>query len=287
MKCLYHEEITFVNTSGLTISGACGIVGEMKLSAVIIALNEEDRIEDALKSCLDTADEIVVVDSYSTDKTVEIAKKYGAKIFQKEFVDYGSQKNFALQKATYEWVLNLDADERISERLKEEIIKLKKEKHIKPDGFLINRKTSYLGRWIKHSGWYPDRKLRLFKKEKSRWQGRIHERLLLDGETARLAGDILHYTYRDMNDHIKRLNRYSRMQAQDIVKNKKNCLYLRSLLLPPITFLRFYVWKAGFLDGFPGLIIALVSSWATAMKYLKAIEIRKNASASGEPPTFY
>jgi glycosyltransferase involved in cell wall biosynthesis len=247
----------------------------MKISAVIIALNEEDRIEDALKSCLEVADEIVVVDSYSSDKTVEIAKKYGAKIFENEFIDYGSQKNFALQKAEHEWVLNLDADERVSVPLKDEILKLKKRGDIDTDGFLVNRKTAYLGRWIKHSGWYPDRKLRLFKKKKSRWQGRIHERLVLEGKTSRLDGDILHFTYRDMSDHVRRLNRYSGMQAEDIVKNGKKLLYLRSLLLPPVTFLRFYIWKAGLLDGFPGFVIALVSSWATAMKYLKAIEIKR------------
>lgn len=248
----------------------------MKISAVIIALNEEDRIEDALKSCLEVADEILLVDSYSTDKTVEIAKKYGAVIFKKKFEDYGSQKNFAMQKAKNEWVLNIDADERVSERLKEEILKLKKKSEIHADGFFINRKNFYFGRWIKHSGWYPDRKLRLFKKKKSRWQGRIHERLLLEGETSTLAGDILHYTYRDMSDHVLRLNRYSRMQAEDIVKKGKKLLYLRTLLLPPVTFLRFYIWKAGFLDGFPGLAIALISSWATAMKYMKAIEIKRN-----------
>lgn len=248
----------------------------MKISAVIIALNEEDRIEDALKSCLEVADEIVMVDSHSTDKTVEIAKKYGAKIFKKKFVDYGSQKNFALQKTKNEWVLNLDADERVSDRLKDEILKLKKGIGVEADGFLFNRKTFYLGRWIKHSGWYPDRKLRLFKKEKSRWEGRIHERLILEGETSRLAGDILHFTYRDMTDHVQRLNRYSGMQAEDIVKNNKKLLYFRFLLLAPVTFLRFYIWKAGFLDGFPGLVIALVSSWATALKYMKAIEIKRN-----------
>ena len=250
----------------------------MKISVVIITLNEEDRLEETLKSSLEVADEIVVVDSYSTDKTVDIAKKYGAKIFKKKFVDYGSQKNFALQKAGNEWVLNLDADERVSERLKEEILKLKNSKEkVDADGFLINRKTFYMGRWIKHCGWYPDRKLRLFKREKSRWKGRIHEGLILRGKTSRLPGDMLHFTYRDMSDHVDRLNRYSRMQAEDIVNNKKRLLYLRFLLLPPVTFLRFYTWKAGFLDGFPGLVIALVSSWATAMKYMKAIEIKRSS----------
>ncbi len=247
----------------------------MKISVVIIAQDEEDRIEDALKSCQDVADEIVVVDGFSKDRTVEIAERFGSKIYQKEFVDFGSQKNFALKKASHEWVLNLDADERISQQLKGEILKLKSRKKIEVDGFLINRKTAYLGRWIRHSGWYPDRKMRLFKKAKSRWQGRVHEGLILAGKRARLEGDILHFTYRDMSDHVQRLNRYSQLQAEDIAARGKKLLYLRALLLPPITFLRFYLWKAGILDGFPGLVIALVSSWATAMKYLKAIEIKK------------
>ena len=247
----------------------------MKLSVVIIAFNEEDRLEDALKSCMDIADEIVVVDSFSTDKTVEIAEQYGAKIYKKKFVDYGSQKNYAKDKAEFPWVLNLDADERISKTLKKEIQKLKQQKEIHADGFRINRKTYYLGRWIRHSGWYPDRKLRLFRKDKSQWRGRIHEGLILEGKTSRLEGDILHFTYRNITDHVNRLNRYSKMQAEDIVAKKKKLLYLRFLLLPGVTFLRFYVWKVGILDGLPGLVIALVSSWATALKYLKAIEIKR------------
>lgn len=249
----------------------------MKLSVVIITLNEEDRLEDALKSCSNIADEIVVLDSYSTDNTLKIAEKYGARIFKKRFEDYGSQKNAALAKAQHNWVLNLDADERVSETLEKNILALKKknENDIEAAGFRINRKTFYLGRWIKHSGWYPDRKLRLFRKDKSEWRGRIHEGLMLDGQTEYMEGDILHYTYRDMTDHITRLNKYSRMQAEDIAKKGKKLLYLRAIILPPITFLRFYLWKMGILDGFPGFVIALVSSWSTAMKYLKAIEIKR------------
>lgn len=257
-----------------------------KLSVVIITLNEEDRLEDALKSCRDIADEIVVLDSFSTDKTCEIAARFDAVIYKNVFTDYGSQKNLSLEKASHEWILNLDADERVSERLKNEILAFKQKPDSQAgedgadgvdsaDGFLINRKTFYLGRWIKHSGWYPDCKLRLFRKNKSRWRGRIHEALVLEGKTARMSGDILHFTYRNITDHIQRLNSYSRLQALDIVDKKKKLLYLRAFLLPPITFVRFYLWKLGILDGFPGVVIALVSSWATAMKYLKAIELKK------------
>ncbi len=249
----------------------------MRLSVAIITFNEEDRLEDALISCREIADEIVVLDSFSTDKTVEIAKKFNANVFQETFTDYGSQKNSALDKCSHNWVLNLDADERVSDTLKAQIQKLKEkdESDIDSDGFIINRKTSYLGRWITHSGWYPDRKLRLFKKEKSRWHGRIHEGLKLDGKSERMQGDILHYTYRNITDHIKRLNRYSQMQARDIADRGKKFLYLRVIILPPITFIRFYIWKLGILDGLPGFVIALISSWSTAMKYLKAIEIKR------------
>jgi len=148
------------------------------------------------------------------------------------------------------------------------------------DGFLINRKSFYMGKWIKHSGWYPDRKLRLFRKSKSRWQGRIHERLILNGKIQKIDGDILHFTYRNITDHIKRINRYSKMQAEDIVRKKTKFIYLRFVLLPPITFIRFYFWKLGILDGFSGIIIALVSSWGTAMKYMKAIEIKREKKSN-------
>jgi glycosyltransferase involved in cell wall biosynthesis len=250
------------------------MVYKMKISVVIITLNEEDRLEDALKSVAEIADEIVLLDSYSTDNTLEIARRYNCEIYQNPFTDYGTQKNLALDKAKHPWVLNLDADERISESLKQEILKLKMQQEIPIDGFLINRKTYYLGKWIRHSGWYPDRKLRLFRKSKSRWKGRVHEGLMLDGQVRGIGGDIIHFTYRNLDDHLQRINRYSRLQAQDIARSTK-CLYLRAVLLPPITFLRFYVWKMGILDGFPGLVIALVSSWGTALKYLKAIEIKK------------
>jgi len=248
----------------------------MTISAVIITYNEEDRLPDALASLEGVADEVIVVDSYSTDRTIEIARAARAKVWQNSFEDYGRQKNFAMAKASHDWILNLDADERVSPELKRAIIALKEEKG--PTGaaaFAIKRKTFYLGRWIRHSGWYPDRKVRLFEKSAAAWRGRIHERLEVTGNVARLPGDILHFTYRDIGDHVRRLERYSAFQAEEIVRQKKKCLLLRALVLPPVTFFRHYVWKLGLLDGFPGLVIALVSSWGTAMKYLKAIALKR------------
>jgi glycosyltransferase involved in cell wall biosynthesis len=252
-------------------------IGEqMKISAVIITFNEEDRLPDALASLQGVADEIVVVDSYSTDRTPDIARQAQATFYQNRFEDYGQQKNFALQKASHDWILNLDADERVSPELKKAIIELKEKKPLKNvAAFAIKRKAFYLERWIRHSGWYPDKKVRLFRKNGSVWQGRIHERLQVTGDVVPLSGVILHFTYRDISDHIRRLNRYSTLLAEEIVRQKKKCLGLRLLILPPVTFFRHYIWRLGFLDGFAGMVIAAVSSWGTAMKYFKAIASKR------------
>jgi len=250
----------------------------MKISAVIITFNEEDRLPDALASLQGIADEIVVVDSYSTDRTLAIARAAQARIWQNRFEDYGQQKNFAMGKAAHEWILNLDADERVSPELARAIGGLKEQ--AAPPGaaaFAIKRKTFYVGRWIRHSGWYPDRKIRLFRKSAATWQGRIHERLLVSGDVARLGGDILHFTYRDIGDHVRRLDRYADFQAEEIVRQDKKLLLPRLLILPPVTFLRHYLWKLGLLDGFPGLVIAMVSSWGTALKYLKAMALKRRS----------
>jgi glycosyltransferase involved in cell wall biosynthesis len=255
----------------------------MNISAVIITYNEEDRLPDALASLGEVADEVIVVDSYSTDRTAQIARAAGARVMQHRFEDYGQQKNFAMAQAGHEWVLNLDADERVSPELKRAIAGLKgRGAPENTSAFAIKRKTFYLGCWIRHSGWYPDRKIRLFRKSAASWQGRIHERLDVQGAVARLDGDILHFTYRDIGDHVRRLDRYSAFQAEEIMRQGKKFLFLRLLLLPPVTFLRHYFWKLGILDGFPGLVIATIQSWGTALKYLKAIALKRRLA--GENP---
>jgi len=248
----------------------------MKLSVVIIAYNEEDRISSTLKSAKRIADEIIVIDSFSNDRTVEISESFGAKVFKNEFNDYSNQKNLANQKASYELVLNLDADEVLSDELIDEINRIKSYDVSEYTAYYVNRKNYYLGKWIKHSGWYPDKKLRLFLKSKVKWVGRVHERLEVNGKIGRLKGDLIHHTYRDIYDHIYKLNRYSSFQAIDIAESNMKILLIRALIMPIFSFLRNYVLKLGFIDGFAGLLIALVSSWAVSMKYLKAIEIRNN-----------
>ena len=252
----------------------------LKISAVIIAFNEEDRLPAALDNLKGTVDEIVVVDGFSADRTAEIARAMGAHVFQNEFSDFASQKNYAMQKARNDWILNIDADERLDEDLKLSLAGLKADgPHSQLAGFSMHRKTFYLGRWILHSGWYPDKKIRLFKKTKSHWQGRIHERLVVAGAVGHLHGAILHYTYRDLADHFRRINHYSSLQAEDIIKKRKKCLLARSIFLPLTTFIRHYFVRLGFLDGFAGFVIALLSSWATALKYLKALEWKRSHPA--------
>jgi glycosyltransferase involved in cell wall biosynthesis len=181
-----------------------------------------------------------------------------------------------LSQAGSEWILNLDADERVSPELKRAIVEWKEGGAAGTAvAFAIKRKTFYLGRWIRHSGWYPDRKIRLFRKSSATWQGRIHEKLLVTGGVSRLGGDILHFTYRDIGDHVRRLDRYANFQAEEIVRRDMKLLLPRLLILPPVTFLRHYLWKLGLLDGFPGLVIAMVSSWGTALKYLKALAMKR------------
>jgi glycosyltransferase involved in cell wall biosynthesis len=250
----------------------------MKISAVIITLNEEDRLPDALSSLGRIVDEIVVVDSFSTDRTPEIARQARVSLHQNRFEDYGQQKNFAMQKASHDWVLNLDADERVSPELAQAIDALRKNGPPEDvSAYTIKRKAFYLGRWINHSGWYPDRKVRLFRKSRAQWTGRVHERLLVSGFISPLEGAILHFTYRDISDHIRRIDRYSGFLAEEICRRKVRLLWLRALILPPVTFFRHYAWKLGFLDGFPGLVIAMLSSWGTALKYLKAIALVRSA----------
>jgi glycosyltransferase involved in cell wall biosynthesis len=253
----------------------------MKITLAIITYNEERNLGDALESARAVADEIVVLDSFSTDGTRRIAEACGARFAQHRFDDYGAQKNALLELAGHEWVLNLDADERLAAELRDAILELKAGPEPACDGFRISRRSFYLGRWVRHSGWYPDRKLRLFRKSKARWCGRIHERLELDGASRVLAGDILHHTYTGIADHLARINRYTSLQAEEIAAARTGWLLARTLLLPPFTFLERYLFKLGLLDGFPGLVIALVSSWATALKFSKARAIRLGF---GEPP---
>jgi glycosyltransferase involved in cell wall biosynthesis len=244
----------------------------MKITATVITLNEEHNIADALES-LSWADEIVVVDSESTDRTVEIARGFTDRILVRPWPGYSAQKNFAAEQAANDWIFSLDADERVSNGLADEIARLKGGAEPEAAGFEMSRLTFYLGRWIKHSGWRPDYKLRLYNRKRAGWRGDyVHETLDVDGEIERLSGDILHYTVRDASEHHLRMDRYTTLAAEQSLSQGKHASPFWLLVSPTAVFLRSYIFELGFLDGVPGLAIA---RFAAHYEFLKNLKLRE------------
>jgi glycosyltransferase involved in cell wall biosynthesis len=246
----------------------------MKITATVITLNEEHNIADALES-LSWADEIIVVDSESTDRTVEIARGFTDRVFVRSWPGYSAQKNFAAEQAGNDWIFSLDADERVSKELADEIARLKESVNDNRAGFEAPRRTFYLGRWIKHSGWRPDYKLRLYDRKRARWRGDyVHETLEADGEVERLDGGILHYTVRNASEHHLRMDRYTTLAASQSYSQGKHASLFSLLVSPTAVFLRSYFLKLGFLDGLPGLAIARFAAHYEFLKNLKLWEMR-------------
>lgn len=252
------------------------------ISACIICFDEEDNIRrclESLKWVKDSGGEIIVVDSFSTDRTVEICRQYTEKVFQNKWPGFVNQKNYVLKLASHEWVLSLDADEIISDQARFEIIQeWKSSGYEKYDGYYFKRHTFYLGKWINHGGWYPDYKLRLFRRSKGKWGGSDpHDRVLIN-ELAllkRFEGEIIHYTYKNISNQLKTIDRFSDAASNELL-NQKNEFHLFCLLFrPPIKFLETYIWKAGFLDGLPGFIIAILTSYYIFIKYAKLWEFTR------------
>jgi len=244
-----------------------------KLSALVITLNEEKRLPACLES-VRFADEIVVVDSGSTDRTLEIARGFTSKVFHQDWLGMNGQKAFALGKASGEWILNLDADEAASPRLKQEVQEIMSRPQVEEAGFLIPRLTHYQGRWIRHSGWYPDRKLRLFRRARGRFCGKDpHDEVKADGRVGRLAGEILHWTYEDLAHQVSALSAYAKAAARAKQEGGERFRLFRLLLHPPGAFLRTYVLQQGFRDGYPGFLIAGMNSYYTFLKYARLWEL--------------
>ncbi len=243
----------------------------IKLSVVIITFNEEQNISRCLNSVADIADEIVVVDSFSTDKTKEICVSKNVKFIEHKFEGHIEQKNIALGRATYDFILSLDADEALSDQLKSSILQVKQNRT--NDGYTFNRFTNYCGKWIRHSGWYPDVKLRLWDRRIGKWQGvNPHDKCVLKqgSKVKHLKGDLLHYSYYTIEEHILQANKFSSIAAGQLFKNNKRIPFIKVLVNPFSKFLRNYFLKAGFLDGYYGFIICTITACETFQKYAKA-----------------
>ncbi len=248
---------------------------QMRISATIITLNEEDKIENCIRSVSQIVDEVLIVDSFSTDQTVAKAKNLGARILCNKFTSYVDQKNFASKKAKHDWILNLDADEVLSSKLQTSI---QKEKKKNPEqlaqGYDFARLTRYCGKWIKHCGWYPNVRIRLYNRKKGKWQGeKIHERIQMKSKTRvrRLPGDLLHYTTNTLAEHVHQANRFSNIAAQVLFEKGRRPNFIKDVILNPIlTFLQKYFFRLGVLDGYQGFFICALSAFANFIKYSKA-----------------
>ncbi|HTS77971.1 MAG TPA: glycosyltransferase family 2 protein [Bryobacteraceae bacterium] len=241
----------------------------MKISATIITYNEERNVARAIES-LRCADEIVVVDSGSSDRTVELAEKLGARVVESPWPGYAKQKNFAAEQAQHDWILSLDADESLSEALEGEIWQVKKNGP-RYDAYTMPRMAQYLGRWIRHSGWYPDRKVRLYDRRKCTWVGEfVHETVRVDGSLGHLDSNLLHFTCNSLSEHLKTMDRYTTLAAEQLLATGVKVSWQRLLLDPPWTFFETYVLKLGFLDGVEGLAIANMAAVYNFVKYAKA-----------------
>ena len=253
----------------------------VKISAVIITLNEEENIGRCLDSLQGIADEIVVVDSYSTDRTAEVCRNRQIVFKQHPFEGHIEQKNFAVSCAAYDHVLSLDADEALSDELKESILRVKQDWQY--DGYSCNRLTNYCGKWIRHSGWYPDCKLRLWDRRKGRWGGiNPHDRVILDesGRVFHIDRDLLHYSYPTLKAHVDTINNFSEIAARAAHAKGRQARLLRDIMLnPPLTFLKKYFLKLGILDGYEGFVIAIHTAYGKFLKYIKLRELNKRSGS--------
>jgi glycosyltransferase involved in cell wall biosynthesis len=247
----------------------------MQISAVIITFNEEKNIRRCIESLLGVADEILVVDSFSTDQTEAICTELKVKFIQHPFEGHIQQKNYAMQQAAHDWVLSLDADEALTDELKRGIELARIQEGV--DGFELNRLTNFCGQWIKHAGWYPDRKIRLWNRTKGCWGGQNpHDKVIMEkgSQLGRLTGDLLHYSFYSIEQHVQTIQKFSSIAAQSAYDNGKRTNFFVNILVgPAFTFFKKYFLQAGFLDGYFGFIISINTAYSRFLKYIKLREI--------------
>ena len=255
--------------------------GVASVSVIVITRNEARNISAALES-IRWADDIVVVDSGSVDDTVAIARRHTDRVVTRAWEGYGSQKNYAAGLAAYDWVLSLDADERVTPALAQEIRALLDAGPAK-QGYRIPRVTHYLGRWIRSTDWYPDRQLRLYDRRAGRWNDRrVHESVTVDGAVGQLETEIEHRAYRDVSHHLRTIDHYSTLAADQMLAEGRRVQWIELVAHPPLAFLRNYVARLGIRDGTPGLIVSILNSYYVFLKYAKRWE-QQRAAEQGTP----
>lgn len=249
----------------------------IKLSAVIITLNEEKNIERCLQSLQGMADEIVVVDSFSTDATESICKRYGVRFFQNKFEGHIQQQIFAKDLALNDYILTIDADEALSDTLRDSILKIKS--NWIAEAYTVNRLTNYCGQWIKYCGWYPDKKIRVWNRTIGKWGGENpHNNIQISEDYAvkQLEGDLLHYSFLSIKSHIQTLNNFSEIAAHEAIrKGKRASLLVHVILNPQFVFIKKYFLQLGFMDGYLGFVVCVNSAFANFCKYSKIYQMQK------------
>ena len=251
-----------------------------KLTVTVITHNERSHIAAALAS-VSWADEIIVVDSRSTDGTIDIARQHATRVEERDWAGYGAQKNYAADQASNDWILSIDADERVTPELADEIRAVMSRGPVAP-GYLMTRVAHYLGRWIRSTDWYPDYHLRLYDRRAARWsERRVHESVEVDGRPKgdkrlpRLRGELLHYPYRDMSDHLRKIDTYTTLAAQEWDAEGKRGTAWQALVYPRLAFFRNYILRRGFRDGRTGLLVSLLNSYYVFLKYAKLMELQR------------
>ena len=252
-----------------------GTLAPCPVSAVIITFNEERNIGRCLESLRGVADDIVVVDSGSADRTEEICRSHGVNFIRQVWLGYSAQKNFANGRARNDWILSIDADEALSDGLKRSILELKAKGALRICRFA--RLTNYCGHWVRYGGWYPDHKVRLFDRRTAKWEGALHEELrgFARSEVVLLEGDCLHYSYHTVEDHHRQADRFTTLAAGELFRRGRRAGFWRLHLSPAWKFVLDYFLRMGFLDGSAGFRIAWISAGATRMKYLKLERLRR------------
>ena len=246
-----------------------------KLSACIIAMNEDDRIGDCIRS-LEFCDEVVVIDSHSTDQTREIASELGARVIERDWPGCIAQRDYSIRQAQHDWILCMDADERVSDELRDEILRLRDAGFPGKKGWKLLRVSFYMGKWIRHGTWYPDYVMRLFDRRAAKVSGNEpHDRIDVSGKTGLLKSEFLHFPYRSLAEHLQKMDKYTTIMADTMNKKGRRASILHIVINPWVRFVKYYVIKRGFFDGWRGLVMAYLAAQYVRLKYIKLMLMQR------------